>query len=45
MTSKPLVFHKQHMCWQQRVDKERGQELRVKDESDLYRTFTENLPG
>jgi len=33
------------MCWQQRVDKERGQELRIKDESDMFRTFSDSLPG
>lgn len=45
MTSKPLVFHAQHMLWQQRVDKERGTELRVKDENDMFKTFTDTLPG
>mmetsp|Transcript_28953 Transcript_28953/g.38589 ORF Transcript_28953/g.38589 Transcript_28953/m.38589 type:complete len:92 (+) Transcript_28953:72-347(+) len=44
MTSKPLVFHAQHMLWQQRVEKERGTELRVKDETDMFRTFTDTLP-
>ena len=44
MTSKPLVFHAQHMLWQQRLAKERGEELRVKDEIDLFRTTRENMP-
>ena len=45
MTTKPLVFQNQHLTWQQRVDKERGTELRVKDEVDLFKTFTDSLPG
>lgn len=45
MTSKPLVFHAQHMLWQQRIDKERGTELRVKDEIDMFKTYTDTLPG
>lgn len=45
MTSKPLVFQFQHLLWQQRVMKERGTELRIKDEDDMFRTFTETLPG
>jgi hypothetical protein len=32
------------MLWQQRVEKERGTELRVKDETDMFRTFTDTLP-
>ena len=44
MTSKPLVFHNQHMFWQQRVGKERGTELRIKEESDMFRTFNDKLP-
>lgn len=45
MTSKPLVFQFQHLLWQQRIDKERGQELRVKDESEMFKTWTDKLPG
>jgi hypothetical protein len=33
------------MLWQQRVDKERGTELRVKDENEMHKTFTEKLPN
>jgi len=44
MTSKPLVFQAQHMLWQQRVEKERGTELRVKDEDDMFRTWSDKLP-
>ena len=32
------------MLWQQRVEKERGTELRVKGEVDMFRTFTDTLP-
>ena len=32
------------MLWQQRVDKERGTELRIKDENPMFSTFTDNLP-
>lgn len=45
MTSKPLVFHAQHMLWQQRVGKERGTELRMKDENEMLKTFHDTLPG
>lgn len=44
MTSKPLTFQNAHLCWQQRVFKERGTELRTKDEAEMFRTFTEKLP-
>mgnify|MGYP006889517109 CR=1 FL=1 len=44
MTSKPLTFQNQHLCWQQRIFKERGTEFRVKDEGDMFRTFTDTLP-
>ena len=44
MTSKPLVFQASHLLWQQRVGKERGTELRVKDESDMQKTFYDTLP-
>jgi len=44
MTSKPLVFNAQHMMWQQRVGKERGTELRVKEDTEMFRTFTDTLP-
>ena len=45
MTSKPLVFHAQHMLWQQRIGKERGTELRMKDENEMLKTFHDTLPG
>jgi len=44
MTSKPLVFQAQHLLWQQRIGKERGTELRIKDENEMFRTFTDKLP-
>jgi len=45
MTSKPLIFQNQHLLWQQRIGKERGEELRIKEKSEMFRTFTETLPS
>ena len=44
MTTKPLTFQFQHLLWQQRIDKERGTELRIKDENEMFRTWTDKLP-
>ena len=45
MTSKPLVFQRNHLEWQQRVGKERGVELRVKDENGMFKTQVDTLPA
>ena len=38
MTSAPLTFHKQHLCWQQRVGTERKKTLAYNGEDEGYKT-------
>ena len=33
------------MLWQQRVDKERGTELRIKEDIEMHRTVRDKIPA